>query len=99
IAERSQAPQVQEITVRAQRHDDSQEADGDGGPAPEAHPLSQGPGREGRDEDRRRKADGGGIRHRQRSEEHTSELQSLMRISYAGFCLKKKKSPQHTENT
>src|SRR3546814_9534813 len=29
-----------------------------------------------------------------RSEEHTSELQSLMRISYAGFCLKKKK--QHT---
>src|SRR3546814_5299182 len=30
-----------------------------------------------------------------RSEEHTSELQSLMRISYAGFCLKKKK---HTTN-
>src|SRR3546814_9016178 len=28
---------------------------------------------------------------RHRSEEHTSELQSLMRISYAGFCLKKKK--------
>src|SRR3546814_5612430 len=42
--------------------------------------------------------DGGGLdreieRHageRQRSEEHTSELQSLMRISYAVFCLKKK---------
>src|SRR3546814_5114841 len=31
------------------------------------------------------------IRVRQRSEEHTSELQSLMRISYAVFCLKKKK--------
>src|SRR3546814_10213468 len=30
-------------------------------------------------------------RQRQRSEEHTSELQSLMRISYAVFCLKKKK--------
>src|SRR3546814_3505026 len=29
--------------------------------------------------------------HRLRSEEHTSELQSLMRISYAVFCLKKKK--------
>src|SRR3546814_3897147 len=29
--------------------------------------------------------------HRARSEEHTSELQSLMRISYAVFCLKKKK--------
>src|SRR3546814_9899109 len=28
--------------------------------------------------------------HRRRSEEHTSELQSLMRISYAVFCLKKK---------
>src|SRR3546814_1533058 len=31
------------------------------------------------------------IRHHSRSEEHTSELQSLMRISYAVFCLKKKK--------
>src|SRR3546814_5281182 len=30
-------------------------------------------------------------RHNCRSEEHTSELQSLMRISYAVFCLKKKK--------
>src|SRR3546814_9734700 len=31
----------------------------------------------------------------ERSEEHTSELQSLMRISYAVFCLKKTKKPQH----
>src|SRR3546814_5840421 len=31
---------------------------------------------------------------RLRSEEHTSELQSLMRISYAVFCLKKKKKKQ-----
>src|SRR3546814_1308944 len=30
-----------------------------------------------------------------RSEEHTSELQSLMRISYAVFCLKKKKKKQN----
>src|SRR3546814_10577326 len=30
-----------------------------------------------------------------RSEEHTSELQSLMRISYAVFCLKKKNKKQH----
>src|SRR3546814_1204140 len=30
-----------------------------------------------------------------RSEEHTSELQSLMRISYAVFCLKKKKVTEH----
>src|SRR3546814_9060328 len=33
-----------------------------------------------------------------RSEEHTSELQSLMRISYAVFCLKKK-TPQHKIST
>src|SRR3546814_5036832 len=32
-----------------------------------------------------------GVRVPERSEEHTSELQSLMRISYAVFCLKKKK--------
>src|SRR3546814_4976175 len=32
---------------------------------------------------------------RHRSEEHTSELQSLMRISYAVFCLKKKITTQH----
>src|SRR3546814_10116209 len=32
----------------------------------------------------------------QRSEEHTSELQSLMRISYAVFCLKNKKLSNHT---
>src|SRR3546814_3669019 len=37
-------------------------------------------------------------RHAQRirSEEHTSELQSLMRISYAVFCLKQKKNEEHT---
>src|SRR3546814_7443832 len=34
--------------------------------------------------------DGALIHHSDRSEEHTSELQSLMRISYAVFCLKKK---------
>src|SRR3546814_4989885 len=33
--------------------------------------------------------------NRDRSEEHTSELQSLMRISYAVFCLKKKKKTQN----
>src|SRR3546814_8685250 len=35
---------------------------------------------------------GDGMRIRHRSDEHTSELQSLMRISYAVFCLKKKKA-------
>src|SRR3546814_7154408 len=33
-----------------------------------------------------------------RSEEHTSELQSLMRISYAVFCLKKKNKQRQQEN-
>src|SRR3546814_9643866 len=37
-------------------------------------------------------------RHLERSEEHTSELQSLMRISYAVFCLKKKKKTTTTEH-
>src|SRR3546814_2147130 len=47
----------------------------------------------------------GQLDHRaDRSEEHTSELQSLMRISYAVFCLKKKKSQpdrniQNTQTT
>src|SRR3546814_6610083 len=55
---------------------------------------------------RKRSPRGGGTFHRYRhcrrtglastrSEEHTSELQSLMRISYAVFCLKKKKKKQH----
>src|SRR3546814_6022249 len=35
----------------------------------------------------------------QRSEEHTSELQSLMRISYAVFCLKKKKQRTRLTST
>src|SRR3546814_9777140 len=34
--------------------------------------------------------------YQRRSEEHTSELQSLMRISYAVFCLKKKTKLTHT---
>src|SRR3546814_3162384 len=34
-----------------------------------------------------------------RSEEHTSELQSLMRISYAVFCLKKKKKQSNNKRT
>src|SRR3546814_7949913 len=35
--------------------------------------------------------------HQERSEEHTSELQSLMRISYAVFCLKKKQQNKKTK--
>src|SRR3546814_3112787 len=39
------------------------------------------------------------LRARERSEEHTSELQSLMRISYAVFFLKKKKTKYHNRIT
>src|SRR3546814_4807467 len=39
------------------------------------------------------------IRPRARSEEHTSELQSLMRISYAVFCLKKKNNTSVTSHS
>src|SRR3546814_10077228 len=49
--------------------------------------------REQHDADERRQADD------ERSEEHTSELQSLMRISYAVFCLKKKKKRKTTQST
>src|SRR3546814_1760432 len=56
------------------------------------------------------RAKASGSNGRRRSEEHTSELQSLMRISYAVFCLKKKKPhtktpvesniyPLHTQHT
>src|SRR3546814_9947442 len=38
------------------------------------------------------------IDHAQRSEEHTSELQSLMRISYAVFCLKTQKKKKQKNN-
>src|SRR3546814_9412949 len=39
-----------------------------------------------------------GEQEQERSEEHTSELQSLMRISYAVFCLKKKKKTNKQDN-
>src|SRR3546814_8284891 len=39
------------------------------------------------------------VSDRKRSEEHTSELQSLMRISYAVFCLNKKKKKNTTLNS
>src|SRR3546814_2094523 len=51
----------------------------------------------GRDESRRLLTDAD-IQANIRSEEHTSELQSLMRISYAVFCLKKKKHKTHNKN-
>src|SRR3546814_7707480 len=47
--------------------------------------------------DRAAGAVAGRVSEHDRSEEHTSELQSLMRISYAVFCLKKKKTNNQTK--
>src|SRR3546814_7695561 len=59
--------------------------------APEQHPeLELAGNREVAHDDRP---------HEHRSEEHTSELQSLMRISYAVFCLKKKKNTKNETKT
>src|SRR3546814_1107995 len=54
---------------------------------PDGRPRERGGPPAGKQE-----APAGGQRPAPRSEEHTSELQSLMRISYAVFCLKKKKT-------
>src|SRR3546814_6015364 len=73
----------------ARQRPDSCENRGDAHPAhrrrPPAVPRRPAPGRG------RRRGRAAGARGRFRSEEHTSELQSLMRISYAAFCLKKTK--------
>src|SRR3546814_3326687 len=59
----------------------------------ESRPLPPGNGRRGGSGAQRPHFGGSGhVRRGRRSEEHTSELQSLMRISYAVFCLKKKKN-------
>src|SRR3546814_3103045 len=72
-------------------------------PPQPVHPAGarQAPGRAGRQERRvqvvhcRRCLGVLAVAGRSRSEEHTSELQSLMRISYAVFCLKKKNTNTH----
>src|SRR3546814_2135185 len=70
--------------------------------------AGRGRGRHGGGDQRRFRCTGSGcggagvlrvLRWRCRSEEHTSELQSLMRISYAVFCLKKKKNPYEHNST
>src|SRR3546814_5997343 len=58
-----------------------------GGPQPQS--LDELARSEGRDR---------GLQRPPRSEEHTSELQSLMRISYAVFCLKKKNRTKHIQH-
>src|SRR3546814_10748705 len=59
-----------------------------------SYPIAHG----GRDASRFYMPYPSGARNNRRSEEHTSELQSLMRISYAVFCLKKKHTTAQREN-
>src|SRR3546814_1836837 len=59
--------------------------------------LRAGPERDGSFRELQAATAGTGI-GRSRSEEHTSELQSLMRISYAVFCLKKKTKKQQNNS-
>src|SRR3546814_8169575 len=61
------------------------------------HPRQAGEPAQGRHDLPWREPQGRSVRPPLRSEEHTSELQSLMRISYAVFCLKKKK--EHNPQT
>src|SRR3546814_3315238 len=68
--------------------------------AARGHDRDRGPAatRSGARRECRRAGRGGTDAQGQRSEEHTSELQSLMRISYAVFCLKKKQTSKAKTN-
>src|SRR3546814_9132000 len=61
--------------------------------------LQERQGKQGRARPAGRRQDRRDRRHPPRSEEHTSELQSLMRISYAVFCLKKNTTQPQAEST
>src|SRR3546814_8742019 len=64
---------------------------------PQAGGGGRARGRRPEDDRQRPVGHGAHLRLRHRSEEHTSELQSLMRISYAVFCLKKNKKETITK--
>src|SRR3546814_5228125 len=95
------APRHAEQAGYVHRKEGQVEADEQQPEAPAAQPLREGfPARrrypviEGAEQREDHAAD-----QHVRSEEHTSELQSLMRISYAVFCLKKKKEHTTTRTT
>src|SRR3546814_1827845 len=72
----------------------------DGSPCPgRSHPQRQARRRLPRPGQTPRGRGAGNRLAGRRSEAHTSELQSLMRISYAVFCLKKKKKIEHNQST
>src|SRR3546814_5822529 len=76
--------------VRSRRLRGPEARNGDRGLALSALPLSAEPGGRAASRSVDRRGKHAARRRQLRSEEHTSELQSLMRISYAVFCLKKK---------
>src|SRR3546814_8120490 len=86
---------VAAILLDQQRHPHRGEHHGEGGEGV-AHHHREERHAEPEGERRAEQAALGDRRDARRSEEHTSELQSLMRISYAVFCLKKKKQ-QHKQ--
>src|SRR3546814_5216643 len=81
--------------MAAQRKDDCQSGRGDA-EGRSVETVARGPERAQLGQEFRRQLGG---REAERSEEHTSELQSLMRISYAVFCLKKKNSTKKLHTT
>src|SRR3546814_1591660 len=97
FTDRIQAP----FPAEGQFGDPGQEQQPPDQPAPR-HPFD-GRQKEGHDGEKGREEPGGQCpppvpAEWLRSEEHTSELQSLMRISYAVFCLKKKKNTRNKNN-
>src|SRR3546814_8640504 len=80
--------------VEAQRHQGASDAEARSAALSRAAGLHQAGRRSARSLFRHRDDGRGGQAPGPRSEEHTSELQSLMRISYAVFCLKKKKKKE-----
>src|SRR3546814_12370581 len=72
---------------------------GAGAPRSRSSTSGRSPTRRASPRATRRPGPGGPSRATGRSEEHTSELQSLMRISYAVFCLKKKKNNTQDVNS
>src|SRR3546814_8291083 len=82
------------LIVKPRKGEPNEVANVKAGPAPDClRPRLHGTGsRHRRDAEYRRRAG-------YRSEEHTSELQSLMRISYAVFCLKKKNTHLLTQSS
>src|SRR3546814_3401009 len=90
-------PDIQAV-AQQHRHISEREQEGEGGYRPDFQRQPCVEWQEGAQRFIEERHEGEKERPVTRSEEHTSELQSLMRISYAVFCLKKKKIPKKNRN-